>query len=64
MVNFIELGRENSKSFNITETLTYTILSAIADSLFYFLPVFLAITVARKFKDNVFVAVTIARALV
>ncbi|MGX7263407.1 beta-glucoside-specific PTS transporter subunit IIABC [Enterococcus crotali] len=48
----------------IPETSTYIILSAIADSLFYFLPVLLAITAARKFKANVFVAVTIAGALV
>ncbi|MGX7245915.1 beta-glucoside-specific PTS transporter subunit IIABC [Enterococcus quebecensis] len=48
----------------VPETSTYIILSAIADSLFYFLPVLLAITAARKFKANVFVAVTIAGALV
>ncbi|MGY3779639.1 beta-glucoside-specific PTS transporter subunit IIABC [Isobaculum melis] len=50
--------------FIIPETPTHIILSAIADSLFYFLPVLLAITAARKFKANVFVAVTIAGALV
>ncbi|WP_086315282.1 PTS system, beta-glucoside-specific IIA component [Enterococcus sp. 7F3_DIV0205] len=48
----------------VPETSTFIILSAIADSLFYFLPVLLAITAARKFKANVFVAVTIAGALV
>ncbi|MFK9093068.1 beta-glucoside-specific PTS transporter subunit IIABC [Bacillus salipaludis] len=42
---------------------TYTILYAAADALFYFLPVLLAITTARKFGGNVFVAVTIAGAL-
>ncbi|MDQ0178331.1 beta-glucoside-specific PTS transporter subunit IIABC [Bacillus chungangensis] len=46
------------------ESTTYTILNAIADSLFYFLPMLLAITAARKFKANVFVAVTIAGALI
>jgi beta-glucoside PTS system EIICBA component len=42
---------------------TYTILFAAADSLFYFLPVLLAVTTARKFGGNVFVALTIAGAL-
>ncbi|AZK47572.1 beta-glucoside-specific PTS transporter subunit IIABC [Paenibacillus lentus] len=42
---------------------TYIILFAAADSLFYFLPVLLAVTTARKFGGNVFTAVTIAGAL-
>lgn len=42
---------------------TYTILYAASDALFYFLPVLLAITTARKFGGNLFVAVTIAGAL-
>lgn len=50
--------------FVVPDTSTHIILNAIADSLFYFLPVLLAITAARKFKANVFVAVTIAGALV
>lgn len=45
-------------------TSTYIILNAIGDSLFYFLPILLAITTARKFKGNPFVAVTIAGTLV
>jgi len=45
------------------EETTYIILAAAADSLFYFLPVLLAITTARKFGGNVFSAVTIAGAL-
>lgn len=45
-----------------TET-TYTILYAVADSLFYFLPVLLAVTTARKFGGNMFTAMTIAGAL-
>lgn len=43
---------------------TYVILHAASDSLFYFLPMLLAITSARKFDTNVFVAVSIAGALV
>ncbi|WP_045518751.1 beta-glucoside-specific PTS transporter subunit IIABC [Neobacillus niacini] len=42
---------------------TYTILYAAADALFYFLPVLLAVTTARKFGGNIFVALTIAGAL-
>ncbi|MBA8867099.1 PTS system beta-glucosides-specific IIC component [Pantoea agglomerans] len=40
------------------------ILQAASDSLFYFLPVLLAITAARKFRTDVFVAVTLAGALI
>ncbi|QQF63018.1 PTS glucose transporter subunit IIA [Bacillus mojavensis] len=47
-----------------TEDTTYTILYAAADSLFYFLPLLLAITAARKFGANVFVSVTVAGALI
>ncbi|WP_317944844.1 beta-glucoside-specific PTS transporter subunit IIABC [Carnobacterium maltaromaticum] len=43
---------------------THIILNAIADSLFYFLPMLLAITAARKFKANIYVAVAIAGALI
>ncbi|WP_246494588.1 glucose PTS transporter subunit IIA [Brenneria izadpanahii] len=43
---------------------TYIILYAVSDALFFFLPVFLAITSARHFKVNVFVAVTLAAAMV
>ncbi|MET3696939.1 PTS system beta-glucoside-specific IIA component (Glc family) /PTS system beta-glucoside-specific IIB component (Glc family) /PTS system beta-glucoside-specific IIC component (Glc family) [Bacillus oleivorans] len=42
---------------------TYIILAAAADSLFYFLPLLLAVTTARKFEANVFTALTIAGAL-
>lgn len=35
-----------------------------ADSLFYFLPLLLAITAARKFGANLFVSVTVAGALI
>ncbi|REJ11880.1 MAG: PTS beta-glucoside transporter subunit IIABC, partial [Bacillaceae bacterium] len=43
---------------------TYIILNAIADSLFYFLPLLLAVTSARKFGSNAFVAMTAAGALI
>ncbi|HEY2491606.1 MAG TPA: beta-glucoside-specific PTS transporter subunit IIABC [Paenibacillus sp.] len=43
---------------------TYMILNAASDSVFYFLPIFLAITSARKFKASPFVSVAIAGALV
>lgn len=43
---------------------TYIILYAAADSLFYFLPVILAVSAARKFKANVYVALALAGALI
>lgn len=43
---------------------TYLILNAASDSVFYFLPVFLAITSAKRFKTNQFVSVAMAGALV
>ncbi|MED2977826.1 beta-glucoside-specific PTS transporter subunit IIABC [Bacillus swezeyi] len=46
------------------EETTYTILYAAADSLFYFLPLLLAVTAAKKFGANLFVALTIAGALI
>lgn len=42
---------------------TYIILSAIGDGAFYFLPMLLAFSCARKFGSNPYVAVTIAAAL-
>lgn len=42
---------------------TYIILYAAADALFYFLPMLLAVTTARKFGGNNFTAITIAGAL-
>lgn len=42
---------------------TYLVLNAMADSLFYFLPVLLAFTSARKFGANSFTAVVIAGVL-
>lgn len=47
-----------------TSQTEYIILQAASDSLFYFLPLLLAITSARKFGANVFVAVSLAGALV
>ncbi len=43
---------------------TYRILYAAADGVFTFIPLFLAITAARKFKANEFVSLGIAAALV
>lgn len=43
---------------------TYTVLYAAADAFFYFLPLALAITAARKFECNQFVAFAIIAALV
>lgn len=42
---------------------TYEILNAAGDSLYYFLPILLAITCSKRFKTNMFVSVTIAGAL-
>lgn len=44
-------------------TSTYQILNMIGDCAFYFLPFFLAVTSARKFKTNEFVAMCIAGVL-
>ena len=46
------------------ESQTYTILAAAGDALFYFLPVFLAVTAARRFRTNQFTSMAIAGALV
>lgn len=42
---------------------TYLVLNAMADSLFYFLPMLLAVTSARKFGANPFTALVIAGVL-
>lgn len=47
-----------------TESTTYVIMYATADAVFYFLPIFLAITAAKRFKADQFTAVAIAGALV
>ncbi|MBT2733905.1 beta-glucoside-specific PTS transporter subunit IIABC [Bacillus sp. ISL-7] len=41
----------------------YTILNAIGDGAFYFLPILLAVSAAKKFGSNVYVAATIGAAL-
>lgn len=46
-----------------TDSGAYLILNAAADSLFYFLPIILAISAARKFKTDPFLAVVLAGAL-
>jgi len=43
-----------------TESQTYLVLNAMADSLFFFLPFLLAFTSAKKFKADPYVAVVIA----
>ena len=45
------------------ESETYLVLNAMADSLFYFLPMLLAFTAARKFGANPYTAVVIAGVL-
>lgn len=52
-------------AFNILDSSsgTFEILNAAADSLYYFLPVILAVTASRRFKTNLFVSITIAGAL-
>ena len=44
----------------IKESDNYLVLNAMADSLFYFLPMLLAYTSAKKFGANSFTAVVIA----
>ncbi|MEK4274570.1 beta-glucoside-specific PTS transporter subunit IIABC [Paenibacillus sp. FSL R7-0026] len=53
-------------SFNLIDPAngTYRILAAAGDSFFYFLPIILAFTAARKFKVNQYLAVTIAGGLI
>lgn len=47
-----------------TTSTTYTVLNASSDALIYFLPIFLAVTSAKRFKANQFTAMAIAGALV
>lgn len=46
------------------EATTYTILNAAADAMFMFLPIFLAVTSAKRFRTNQFTSMAIAAALV
>jgi PTS system beta-glucosides-specific IIC component len=52
--------------FNVltTDTGTYQILYSVADGFFYFLPIFLGFTAAKKFGLNQFVGMAIGAALV
>lgn len=43
---------------------TYIILNAAADAFFYFMPIFLAYTAAKKFKTDVFIAMVLGAALI
>ncbi|WP_340372024.1 beta-glucoside-specific PTS transporter subunit IIABC [Peribacillus sp. FSL E2-0218] len=54
---FITFGWFSSKSD------TYAVLNAIGDGVFYFLPFFLAVSAARKFKTNEYLALAIAGTL-
>jgi len=47
-----------------TDTGTYTVFNAVASSVFYFLPMILAVTAARKFEASPYVAQVIAGALI
>jgi PTS system beta-glucosides-specific IIC component len=53
-------------NFNLIDTKgsTYTILYAASDALFYFLPLFLAVTAAKRFKTNQFTSMAVAGALI
>ncbi len=55
-----------ANAFNWLDTTgsTYTLLAMVADSAFYFLPVFLAISSARRFKSNQFVAAVLGAMLI
>ena len=46
------------------DSTTYTILNAAGDSVFYYLPIVLAISAARRFKANEITSVAVAGALV
>lgn len=46
------------------EGTTFTIINAAGDGIFYFLPLFLAVTAARRFGANQFIAMALAGALV
>lgn len=41
----------------------YTILNAAGDTIFYFMPVFLAITASKRFKTNLYISLTLAGAI-
>lgn len=47
-----------------TTSTTYAILNASSDAIFYFLPIFLALTAAKRFRANTVTAMAIAGALV
>lgn len=51
-------------NFMSNESSTYAILSAAGNSVFYFLPLFLAFSAARVFKTNPYIALAIVAALI
>ncbi len=54
----------NLKWLDPATSTTYGILNAASDSVFYFLPMFLAVTAAKRFKADQFTSIAIAGALV
>ena len=46
------------------ESGTYQLLYAISDALFYFFPIFIGFTAAKKFGSNEFIGMTIGAILV
>ncbi len=58
------LSMGNTLGWFSTESTNYIVMNAAADGLFFFLPLFLAITAARKFKVNEFIAMATVAPLV
>ncbi len=58
------LALANAFKWLDTTSSTYTLLAMVADSAFYFLPIFLAICSARRFKSNQFVAAVLGAMLI
>lgn len=47
-----------------TESITYTLINMLGDTIFYFLPIFLAFTEAKKLRCNQIIAAAVATVLV
>ncbi len=58
------LALANAFKWLDTTSSTYTLLAMIADSAFYFLPIFLAVSSARRFKSNQFVGAVLGAMLI
>lgn len=57
------LGLVTTLQWAPTDSDIVKILNIVADSVFYFLPFFLAVSAARKFKTNEFIALALASGL-